>query len=50
MLSAIPIYFLSFFRVPSGVNKELEKIMRNFLWKGIDGDGGGPLGFLEGGW
>ena len=23
-----------------GVIRELEKIMRNFLWKGADGDGG----------
>ena len=26
------------FRVPIGVTKELEKTMRDFLWKGIDGD------------
>ena len=49
VLSAIPTYFLSLFRIPSGVAKELEKIMRNFLWKGADRDGGGPLGFLESG-
>ena len=35
--------FLSLFRMPSGVIKELEKIMRNFLWKGADGDGGDHL-------
>ena len=43
VLSAIPTYFLSLFRVPSGVTKELEKIMRNFFWKGADGDGGDHL-------
>ena len=43
VLSAIPTYFLSMFRVPVGVSKELEKIMRDFLWKGIDGDGGDHL-------
>ena len=31
VLSAIPTYYLSLFRLPSGVNKELEKNMRNFL-------------------
>ena len=43
VLSAIPTYFLSLFRVPSGVIKELEKIIRNFLWKGANGDGGDHL-------
>ena len=40
MLLAIPTYFLFLFRMPSGVIKELEKIMRNFLWKEANGDGG----------
>ena len=39
VLSAIPTYFLSLFHIPSKVIKELEKIMRSFLWKGADGDG-----------
>ena len=43
VLSSIPIYFLSLFRMPSGVIKELEKIMRNFLWKSAYGDGGDQL-------
>ena len=43
VLSAIPTYYFSLFRLPSGVSKELEKIMRNFLWKGADGDGGDHL-------
>ena len=43
VLSAIPTYYLSLFRLPSRVSKELEKIMRNFLWKGADGDGGNHL-------
>ena len=43
VLSAIPTYYLSIFRLSSGVSKELEKIMRNFLWKGADRDGGDHL-------
>ena len=43
ILSAIPTYYLSLFRIPYGVIKEVEKIMRNFLWKGVDGDGGDHL-------
>ena len=43
VLSAIPTYFLSLFRMSSGVIKKLEKIIRNFLWKGADGDGGHHL-------
>ena len=40
VLSAIPTYYLSLFRMPSGVIKETEKIMRNFLWKSAYGDRG----------
>ena len=43
VLSAIPTYFLSLFRMPSRVIKEIEKIMRNFLWSGVDGKGGDHL-------
>ena len=43
VLSAIPTYFLSLFRMSSRVTKDIEKIMRNFLWKGVDGDGGDHL-------
>ena len=43
VLSTIPTYFLSLFRIPFGVIKEMEKIMRDFLWKGADGDGGDHL-------
>ena len=43
VLLVIPTYYLSLFRMPSGVIKEVEKIMRNFLWKGVDGDGGDHL-------
>ena len=43
VLSAIPTYFLSLFKMPSKVINEIEKRMRNFLWKGVDGDGGDHL-------
>ena len=39
VLPAIPTYDLSLFQLPSGVSNELEKIMRDFLWKGADGEG-----------
>ena len=32
MLGNLPTYFLSLFKVPLGVIKELEKIGRKFLW------------------
>ena len=43
VLFTIPTYYLSLFRLPSRVSKELEKIMKKFLWKGADGDGGDHL-------
>lgn len=38
ILSAFPLFFLSFFRIPKGVLKEARKIMRNFLWGGSEGN------------
>ena len=32
VLSALPLYYLSFFKAPKSVCKELIKIQRNFLW------------------
>ena len=43
VLSTIPTYYLSLFKMPQKVIKEIEKIMRNFLWKGADGNGGDHL-------
>ena len=34
VLTSIPIYFLSFYRVPQKVVDELVRIQRNFLWGG----------------
>ena len=39
VLSAIPTYFMSLFRVPVGVRKRMEAIMRNFFWHGAETDG-----------
>ena len=39
VLSAIPTYFMSVFRVPAGVCKRIEAIMRNFFWHGAETDG-----------
>ena len=32
VINAIPLFFLSFFKVPIGVSKEITKLQRNFLW------------------
>ncbi|CAB4278922.1 unnamed protein product [Prunus armeniaca] len=36
VLSSLPTYYLSLFRIPASVAKRLEKIMRNFLWEGVE--------------
>ncbi|XP_075479416.1 uncharacterized protein LOC142520298 [Primulina tabacum] len=38
VLSALPTYFMSIFKVPTSVAKQLEALMRNFLWDGADGE------------
>lgn len=35
MLSSLPIYFISSFRLPRIVKLKLEKIQRDFLWGGV---------------
>ncbi|XP_028052094.1 uncharacterized protein LOC114256638 [Camellia sinensis] len=35
-LSSLPIYFLSLFKMPEGVAKEIERIQSTFLWGGND--------------
>jgi hypothetical protein len=37
-LSNLPIYFLSLFPIPASVAKRIEKIQRDFLWKGLGED------------
>ena len=34
VLSSLPIYFLSLFKMPQGVADTIEKLMRDFLWGG----------------
>lgn len=47
VMSAKPLYYMSLFRVPKGVAKVMETIMRDFLWDGADGEVHtcGSLGF-----
>lgn len=33
-----PMYFMSLCKVPQGVAKAMEKIMKDFLWGEADGD------------
>ena len=35
-LSGIPVYFFSLFKAPSSICKSIKKLMRDFLWEGID--------------
>ncbi|XP_020420593.1 uncharacterized protein LOC18774736 [Prunus persica] len=37
VLCSIPIYYMSLFRIPIGVANRIEKLMRDFLWEGLDG-------------
>ena len=34
ILSAIPTYFMSVFRMPAGVRRRLEGAIRHFFWSG----------------
>ncbi|XP_073059743.1 uncharacterized protein [Primulina eburnea] len=38
VLSAMPTYYMSLFRVPARVEKKMEKMKRDFLWDGADGE------------
>ena len=40
VLSSLPIYYLSVFKVPISVINSMEKMMRDFLWEGGDLVGG----------
>ncbi|KAH1074704.1 hypothetical protein J1N35_027032 [Gossypium stocksii] len=37
VLLSLPIYFMSLFKAPVSVIKRIDKIRRNFLWRGVDG-------------
>lgn len=34
VLSSIPVYFLSFFRAPTGIISSIESLFKNFFWGG----------------
>lgn len=36
VLSALPLYFISFFKIPQGVEKSINQLMSRFLWGGSD--------------
>lgn len=38
VLSSLPLYYLSFFKMPVGVMSKCNSIMRRFLWGGSEGD------------
>lgn len=38
VLSVIPLYFLSLFRMPMGILDKSRKLMRNLLWGGVEGE------------
>lgn len=37
-LSSLPLYYMSFFKMPSGIVTKCNYILRRFLWGGTDGD------------
>lgn len=43
VLSNILTYHLSVFKAPASIYQKIEKLMRNFLWEGIDKKGGSHL-------
>lgn len=45
VLSSIPLYYLSFYKMPVGILTECNKIMRRFLWGGLEG--GGKIAWVE---
>ncbi|CAL8989771.1 unnamed protein product [Prunus brigantina] len=36
VLSSIPTYYMSLFKMPASVVNKLEKLMRSFLWEGVE--------------
>ena len=43
ILSSVLIYFLSLFKIPVSVAKEIESLMRDFLWEGCNDEVGDHL-------
>lgn len=38
VLTALPLYYISIFRMPVGIINKCTKLMRDFLWGGVDGE------------
>ncbi|MFS8029189.1 putative reverse transcriptase zinc-binding domain-containing protein [Helianthus anomalus] len=38
VLASLPVYYLSLYKAPVKVTKQIEKMMRNFLWAGSNND------------
>jgi hypothetical protein len=38
VLASIPVFFLSFLKMPVKVRKNIVRLQRNFLWGGASGD------------
>ena len=36
VLGSLPIYYMSLFKIPCGVRGRLEKLMKGFLWEGVE--------------
>ncbi|CAL5434764.1 unnamed protein product [Camellia sinensis] len=36
VLSSLPVYYLSLFKIPEGIAKEIEKLQASFLWGGVE--------------
>ena len=48
VFSAVPLFYFLVFKLPVGMGKPLERLMRHFLWKGIRKEsllGDGLMGF-----
>lgn len=37
VLTSLPLFFLSFFKIPEGVSKILRGLQRKFFWGGLEG-------------
>ncbi|KAK1258186.1 hypothetical protein QJS04_geneDACA021679 [Acorus gramineus] len=42
VLTNLPLFYLSVFRIPAGILEKLESIQRCFLWRGVKGDRRAP--------
>lgn len=38
VLTSLPLFYLSFFKMPNGIISKCENLMRSFLWGGYEGE------------